>query len=71
MASTHRRRVPTRVFAAAIVAAALAAGCAGNGGMGGRGGVVGTDTGKGALSGGASGALIVLTSAPGPLTGGI
>jgi outer membrane protein OmpA-like peptidoglycan-associated protein len=47
-----------RTFAAAVFAAALTAGCAGNGGMGGAGGVMGTDTGKGALLGGGTGALI-------------
>jgi len=53
-------RPPTpRAIAAAIVTAALVAGCAGTGGgMGGAGGVMGTDTGKGALFGGATGALI-------------
>jgi outer membrane protein OmpA-like peptidoglycan-associated protein len=50
------RPATTRAIAAAIVAAALAAGCASNGG--GAGGVMGTDTGKGALLGGATGALI-------------
>lgn len=48
-----------RAIAAALVAAALVAGCAGTGGgMGGAGSVMGTDTGKGALFGGATGALI-------------
>jgi outer membrane protein OmpA-like peptidoglycan-associated protein len=46
-----------RRFTSIALAAALIAGCAGNGGgMG--GGVMGTDTGKGALFGGATGALI-------------
>ena len=55
----RNRPTTTRAIAAAIVAAALAAGCAGTGGgMGGAGGVMGTDTGKGALLGGATGALI-------------
>ncbi len=49
----------TRTIAAAIVTTALVTGCAGTGGgMGGAGGVMGTDTGKGALFGGATGALI-------------
>jgi hypothetical protein len=43
-------------YTAAALAATLVAGCAGNGG--GTGGVMGTDTGKGALFGGATGALI-------------
>jgi outer membrane protein OmpA-like peptidoglycan-associated protein len=45
-----------RITAVAL-AVTLAAGCAGNGG-GTRGGVMATDTGKGALFGGATGALI-------------
>jgi outer membrane protein OmpA-like peptidoglycan-associated protein len=58
MASDNGGHAPARAIAAALAAAVLAAGCAGNGGMGGAGGVMGTDTGKGALLGGASGALI-------------
>ena len=57
MERTNGRPSPTRAIAAAIVAALLAAACAGNGG-GGMSGVMGTDTGKGALFGGATGALI-------------
>jgi outer membrane protein OmpA-like peptidoglycan-associated protein len=47
-------------IAEAAVTVALVAGCAGNGGGsgGGMSGVMGTDTGKGALFGGATGALI-------------
>ena len=75
----------TRAIAAAIVAATLVAGCAGNGGTGGgMSGVMGTDTGKGALFGGATGALIgglvdhadpavgiLVGAAGGALTGGL
>jgi outer membrane protein OmpA-like peptidoglycan-associated protein len=52
----HGNRNVGRAVGGALVAAALAAGCAGSGG--GTGGVMGTDTGKGALFGGATGALI-------------
>jgi len=45
-----------RATTAAVLTATLVAGCAGTGGAG--GGVMGTDTGKGALFGGATGALI-------------
>jgi outer membrane protein OmpA-like peptidoglycan-associated protein len=53
-------RIVKRSVGAAILAAALTAGCAGDGGgMGGSmGGVMRTDTGQGALLGGATGALI-------------
>ena len=56
----HRRFSPTRVIAVTL-AAALGAGCASNGGGSGTSEVrqvMGTDTGKGALFGGATGALI-------------
>ncbi|HSD43938.1 MAG TPA: OmpA family protein [Burkholderiales bacterium] len=59
MERSNGRLATTRGVAAAIVTAMLAAGCAGTGGgMGGAGGVMATDTGKGALFGGATGALI-------------
>jgi outer membrane protein OmpA-like peptidoglycan-associated protein len=48
-----------RAISTAVLAGAFVAGCAGNGGSGGgMSGVMGTDTGKGALFGGATGALI-------------
>ncbi|HSD43945.1 MAG TPA: OmpA family protein [Burkholderiales bacterium] len=48
-----------RAISTAVLAGTLVAGCAGNGGAGGgMSGVMGTDTGKGALFGGATGALI-------------
>jgi len=56
MTATNRFLAPARAIAAALVAAALATGCAGNGG--GMGNVMQTDTGKGALFGGAGGAII-------------
>jgi outer membrane protein OmpA-like peptidoglycan-associated protein len=58
MARRTDRFAPPRAVTAALLAAALAAGCAGNGGTGGAGGFMGTETGKGAIFGGATGALI-------------
>ena len=59
MERSNGRPSTARAAAAAIAAALLAAACAGNGGAsGGMSGVMGTDTGKGALFGGATGALI-------------
>ena len=58
MRSNPRPCAP-RALAAALLAALLAAACAGTGGgSGGMSGVMGTDIGKGALFGGATGALI-------------
>src|SRR5215468_10827032 len=54
MTATNGFLVPARAMAAALAAASLAAGCAGGGG----GNVMQTDTGKGALFGGAGGAII-------------
>jgi hypothetical protein len=52
------RRV-ARAISTAVLAGAFVAGCAGTGGSGGgMSGVMGTDTGTGALFGGATGALI-------------
>ena len=56
MTATKRFLVSAHPIAAVLVASALATGCAGNGG--GMGNVMQTDTGKGALFGGAGGAII-------------
>ena len=53
MTATNGFLAPARAMAAVLAAAALAAGCAGGGGN-----VMQTDTGKGALFGGAGGAII-------------
>ena len=54
MTATKRFLASARPIAVVLVASALATGCAGNGG----GNVMQTDTGKGALFGGAGGAII-------------